>query len=71
MRENRLRVHTGSLRETGAAAAVMAVLKEKRSSHRVRTYGNSANLLDGVCIFPLLTPSQIKTSVLCVRDFKH
>lgn len=31
----------------------------------------SANFPDGMCIFPLLTLSQIQTSVLCVRDFKH
>lgn len=63
---------TGSLREAGGAAvAVTTVLKVRKRSRGVRTYGNRANSLDGMRIFPLLTPSQIKTSVLCVRDFKQ
>lgn len=62
----------GSLGEAGAAAAAATtVFKVRKRRRRVRTYGNRANLLDGMYIFPLLTPSQIKTLVLCVRDFKQ
>jgi len=62
----------GSLGEAGAAAAAATmVFKVRKRSCRVRTYGNGANLLDGMHIFPLLTPSHIKTLGLRVRDFKQ
>ncbi|EOA94042.1 hypothetical protein Anapl_16287 [Anas platyrhynchos] len=52
LRENRLRVLTGSLREAGGAAvAVTTVLKVRKRSRRVRTYGtlsNERSLLDGL-----------------------
>jgi len=59
----------GSLRETGAAAtAVRAVLKERRRSHRIRTYGLQCKFPGwNVYFSPAYSLSNTDFSFMCQR----